>query len=54
MVPLFTVTPLRDELKTYIIFLSRPVFVEDQELMADLILWDVIDFHMILGMDWLA
>ena len=30
------------------------MLVEGRELLADLILLDVIDFDVILGMDWLA
>ena len=48
------VTPLSDELETNIFFASYPVLVEGRELLADLVLLDVIDFDVILGMDWLA
>ena len=54
MVPLSMATPLSDELETNIVFLSYPVLVEGQELRADLVLLDVIDFNIILGIDWLA
>ena len=47
-------TPLSDELETDIFFLSCPVLVECRELLADFVLLDVINFNMILGMDWLA
>ena len=30
------------------------MLVEGRELLADLVLLDVIDFDVILGMDWLA
>ena len=52
--PLFVVTPLSDELETDIFFPSCPVLVEGRELLTDLILLDIIDFDVILGMDWLA
>ena len=52
--PLSVATPLSDELETYILFPSYPVIVGGRELLADLVLWDVIDFDVILGMDWLA
>ena len=47
-------TPLSDELKTDIFFPSCPVLVECRELLADLVLLDVINFEVILGMDGLA
>ena len=52
--PLSVVTPLSDKLETDIFFPSYPVLVEGRELLADLVLLDVIDFDVILGMDWLA
>ena len=52
--PLAVMTPLSDELETDIFFPSCPVLVEGRELFADLVLLDVIDFDVILGMDWLA
>ena len=54
MVPLFVATPLSDEPETDILFPSCLVLVEGRELRADLVLLDVIDFDVILGMDWLA
>ena len=47
-------TPLSDKLKTYIVFPSCPVLVEGRELLTNLVLLDVIDFDVIVGMDWLA
>ena len=52
--PLSVATPLSDELETDIFFPSFPVLVECRELLADLVLLDVINFEVILGMDWLA
>ena len=52
--PSSVMTPLSDELETDIFFPSCPVLVEGRELFADLVLLDVIDFDVILGMDWLA
>ena len=52
--PLSVATPLSDELEIDIFFPSCPVLVEGRELFADLVLLDVIDFDVILGMDWLA
>ena len=51
---LSVVTLLSDELETNIFFPYCPVLVEERELLADLVLFDVIDFDVILGMDWLA
>ena len=51
---LFVMTLLSDELETDIFFPSCPVLVEGRELLADLVLLDVLDFDVILGMDWLA
>ena len=51
---LFVTTTLSDELETDISFPSCPVLVEGRELFTDLVLLDVIDFDVILGMDWLA
>ena len=49
--PLSVVTLLSDELEIDIFFPSCPVLVEGRELLADLVLLDVIDFDVILGMD---
>ena len=49
--PLSVATPLSDELETDIFFPSCPVLVEGRELLEDLVLLDVIDFDVILGMD---
>ena len=42
------------ELETDLVFPSYPMFMEGRELLADLVLLDVIDFDVIVGMDWLA
>ena len=52
--PLSVATPLSDELEMDVFFPSCPVLVEGRKLLADLVLLDVIDFDVILGMDWLA
>ena len=54
LIPLSVSTPLSDELETDVFFSSCPVIVEGRELLADLVLLDVIDFDVILGMDWLV
>ena len=52
--PLSVTTPLSDALEAYIYFPSCPISVVGRDLLADLILLDVMDFEVILGMDWLA
>ena len=52
--PLFISTPLNDELEMDVNFPFYPVVIEDRELLVDLVLLEVIDFDVILGMDWLA
>ena len=52
--PLSVVTPLSDSLDTDVIFLRCPVLVEGRELLVDLVLLDVIDFDVILGLYWLS
>ena len=52
--PLYVATPLSDELETDVFLPSYPVLMEERELLADLVLLDVISFDMILGMNWLA
>ena len=52
--PLSMVTPLSDELETYIFFPSYLALVEGKELLADLVLLDVINYDEILGIDWLT
>ena len=44
-------TPLSDELKTDVFFPYCPVLVDGRELLTDIVMLDVIDFDMILGMD---
>ena len=52
--PLSVVTLLSDPLDTDVIFLRCPVLVKGRELPVDLVLLDVMDFNVILGMDWLS
>ena len=47
-------TLLSDELEIDIFFPSCPMLVEGKELLAYLFLLDVINFDLILGMDWLT
>ena len=51
---LLVATPLSDLLDIDVIFLGCPMLVEGRELPVDLVLLDVMDFDMILGMDWLS
>ena len=45
--------PLSDSLDTDVILLGFSVLIEGKELLANLVLLDVMDSDMILGMDWL-
>ena len=54
IMPLFVYTLLIDKLETDVNFPFYPVVIEDRELLVDLMLLEVIDFDVILGMDWLA
>ena len=54
MVRLSVATPLSDELEIDIVFPPCPVLVEGRELMVNLIILDLINFDVILKMDWLA
>ena len=54
IIPLSIATPLSDSLDTYVFLPSCPVLIEGRELLADLVLLDVTDFDVILGMDWLS
>ena len=54
IISLSVVTLLSDELETDIVFSSYRVLVEGRELLANLVLLDIIDFDVILRMDWLA
>ena len=54
VIPLSVVTPLSSLLGTCVFLPSYPVLIEGRELLADLVLLDVMDFDVILGMDWLS
>ena len=47
-------TPVGDTLMTNLVLMSCVICIEDRELLADLVLLDMHDFVVILGMDWLA
>ena len=53
-IPLSIAKPLSDSLDTDVVLLGWPVLIEGRELLADLVLLDVMDFDVILGMDWLS
>ena len=53
-IPLSVATPLSDSLDSYVFLPSSSVLIEGRELLADLVMLDVIDFNVILGMDWLS
>ena len=46
--------PIGDSLVTNLVYRSCVVQIEDQHLLVDLILLDIQDFDVILGMDWLS
>ena len=54
VIPLSVATPLSDSLDSDIFFPNCPVLIRDRELPVDLVLLDVMDFDVILGMDWLS
>ena len=54
VIPLSVSMPLSDLLDTDVVLLGWPVLIEGRELLADLVLLDVMDFDVILGMDWLS
>lgn len=47
-------TPLGSSLLTNLVVKAYSIFIGDWELLADLILLEMHDFDVILGMDWLA
>ena len=53
-IPLSVATPLSDSLDSDVFRSNCPVLIEGRELLADLVLLDVMDFDVILGMDWLS
>ena len=54
VIPLSVATPLSDSLDSDVFLLSCPVLIEDRELLADLVLLDVMNFNVILEMDWIS
>ena len=54
VIPLSVATPLSDSLDSDVFLPNYPVLIEGRELLADLVLLDVMDFDVILGMDWLS
>lgn len=51
---LLVFTPLEKSLITNLVLKSCAIMVRDLELLTDLILLDIDDFDVILGMDWLT
>ena len=54
IIPFSVATSLTDSLNSDVNLSSCPVSIEGRELLADLVLLDVVDFDVILGMDWLS
>ena len=46
--------PLSDSLDIDVVLQGCPVLIEGRELLADLVLLDVVDFDVILGIYWLS
>ena len=53
-IPLSVTTPLSDPLDIDVILLMCLELVGGRELLVDLVLLDVMDFILILGVDWLS
>ena len=51
---LFVATPMGDSLVCNPMLKSCVIQIEDREMLEDLILMDMYDYDVILGMDWLA
>ena len=54
IISLSVAIPLSDSLNTGAIFLGCPVQVEGRQFPVELVLLDVIDVDMTLGIDWLS
>ena len=52
--PFHVSTPVGDSLLVEYVFKSYLITVDGRETVADLIVLDMLDFDVILGMDWLA
>ena len=50
-IPLSVATSLSNSLDSDVFLSSCPVLIEGKELLADLVLLDVMNFNVILGMD---
>ena len=53
-IPLSVATPLSESFDSDVYLQNCPVLIENRELLADLVLLDVLEFDVILGMDWLS
>ena len=52
--PLLVATPLGRTVEVSVVYRGCEVHVMEHDLVADLILLEMLDFDSILGMDWLA
>ncbi len=52
--PLSVATPLSDNIKVDMVFLDSPIVVDVKILSTDLVPLPVMDFDVILGMNWLS
>ena len=53
-IPLSVATLKSDSLDSDVFLSNCPMLIKDRELLADLVLLDVMDFDVILRMDWLS
>ena len=53
-IPLSVATPLSESFDSDVYLQNCPVLIKNRELLADLALLDVLEFDVILGMDWLS
>ncbi|XP_070014776.1 uncharacterized protein [Nicotiana sylvestris] len=52
--PFLVVTPVGESLLVEYVYLACQILVEGRDTLADLIVLDMIDFNMLMGMDWLS
>ncbi|XP_050222497.1 uncharacterized protein LOC126672585 [Mercurialis annua] len=52
--PLLVATPVGESIDVTIVYPSCPVLIGEHESLADLLLLNVLEFDVILGMDWLS
>ena len=53
-IPFITITPTRDAYQSMTLYKDVPIKVKDYVMYANLIVIDMTDYDVILGMDWLS